>query len=198
MKIPPLQLSLGQVAWALSFGQPPTKHTLDRLTYLRQLGIPMSREDHQPGRGNRILYGYEDMVECGVALFALHEGMKPADVSKVLVGEREGMRRAYRDALADLPENALSADWVKSRGKRGAISLDLFFLRLHDRYSDKPGTFDLVKPGDVDVPEGAELFDPIERFADHQTRRFVPLRRLALQWTAWALEAPDIRPGRPS
>ena len=53
-------------------------------------------------------YGYDDMIECGVALFALKSGMKPADVSKVMVSERAASRKSHRKALQVLPDLALS------------------------------------------------------------------------------------------
>ena len=195
MKIPRLHLSLGQIAWAINLGEPAPKHLLERLNYLRQLGIPFKRDERGAGSGNRVGYGYDDLIECGVALFALENGMKPADVSKVLVGERAHSRKTYRKALQVVPDSALSAPWVKSRGKIGALIANEIWLRLHNRYSDTPGTMEVLDPSQADPPAGASPFDPVERFADGLTFRWVPLTRLALQWTAWALEAPEIRTG---
>jgi len=195
MKIPRLHLSLGQIAWAINLGEPAPRHLLDRLNYLRQLGIPLNRDQRGAGSGNRVPYDYDDLIECGVALFALENGMKPADVSKVLVGERSHSRKTYRKALKVLPEQALTDPWVKSRGKTVPMIADEVWLRLHNRYSETPGTMEVLGPADGDAPAGASLFDPVERFADGLTFRLVPLTRLAVQWTAWALEAPEIRTG---
>lgn len=195
MKIPRLHLSLGQIAWAINLGEPAPRHLLDRLNYLRQLGIPFNPDQRGAGSGNRVPYDYEDLIECGVALFALENGMKPADVSKVLVGERANSRKTYRKALKVLPEQALTDPWVKSRGKTGVLIANEVWLRLHNRYSETPGTMEVLGPADSDAPAGASIFDPVERFSDGLTFRLVPLTRLAVQWTAWALEAPEIRTG---
>ncbi len=195
MRIPRLHLSLGQIAWAINLGEPAPRHLLDRLNYLRQLGIPLNRDQRGAGSGNRVPYDYDDLIECGVALFALESGMKPADVSKVLVGERPTRRKTYRKALQVLPDLALTAPWVKSRGKTVPMIADEVWLRLHNRYSETPGTFEVLGPLKGDPPAGGSIFDPVERFADGLTFRLVPLTRLALQWTAWALEAPQTRTG---
>jgi hypothetical protein len=41
------------------------------IRYLRQLGVPHSEEAVGAGRGNRIFYGFEELIECGVALYAI-------------------------------------------------------------------------------------------------------------------------------
>ena len=40
------------------------------------------------------------------------------------------------------------------------------------------------------------MSEPVERFAGEAPRRLLPLKRLMLQWVAWALEAPLTKPGR--
>ena len=50
MKIPDLQLSLGQLAWTLNLGQTPPQHLFDRLRYLRQIGIPFDPNDQLTGK----------------------------------------------------------------------------------------------------------------------------------------------------
>jgi hypothetical protein len=66
---------------------------------------------------------------------------------------------------------------------------------LHDRYSETPWKIDVMDMDDV-AKEGIEyLFDPVERYISGPSRRLVSLTRLALQWTAWALEAPEFRTG---
>ena len=194
MDIPKLSLSLGQVAWSLNFGQPPQRHLLDKLNYLRQLGIPFSQEK-RAGRGNRVIYGYDDLIECGVALYALNNGMKPADLQKILADQRSHMRKLYRQALREQPEAALSSKWVKSRGQEIPILAKEIFLRLHDRYSDTPWRIDEIGMDDM-AKEGIQSpFDLVERYINHPSRRIVSLTRLVLQWTAWALEAPEFRTG---
>lgn len=194
MKIPRLELSFGQLAWTLCMGQAPSAHVKNRLNYLRQLGIPFERAERARGSGNRIAYAYEDLLECGVGLFALEVGMKPKDIQAILVERRTVMQKIFRRALREQPEAALTSPWVKSRGRIGVLMGTEIFLRLHDRYSSRPGAVEVITPGDAPI-SFATLFDPIERLPDGNVVRLAPLTRLALQWVAWALEAPVIRTG---
>jgi hypothetical protein len=191
----PLDLSLthGQVAWVLSGGQPPTAPLLDQLRYLRQLGVPFSKQELGGGRGNRIRYGFDHLIELGVALFGLQRGMRPREVAGILVEHRADFRRCYRDTLAALPPSAFEAEWVKSRGAMVPIMNEIF-LRLHDRYSERPGSFELV-PGD---PFAAlmQLASVTERYPGGEVRTLLPLTRLVIELVAWAREAPEINPGR--
>lgn len=154
----PLDLSLthGQVAWALARGQPPSDQLIDQLRYLRQLGVPFSKAELGAGSGNRICYRFDHLIELGVAVFGLERGMRPREVAKILVGHRAEFRRFFRDTLAALPEDAFMAEWVKSRGAMVPFIKEERFLRLHDRYSERPGSFELV-PGDS--------FDAFRQFA---------------------------------
>ena len=113
-----LNLTHGQVAWALARGAPPAALLIDQLRYLRQLGVPFSKSELGSGRGHRIRYGFDHLIELGVAVFGLQRGMTPREVAAILVPHRAEFRRLYRDVLATLPENAFQADWVKSR-RRG-------------------------------------------------------------------------------
>jgi len=113
----PLNLSLthGQVVWSLARGQPPSRQLLDQLRYLRQRGVPFCKQELGGGTGNRVHYGFDHLIELGVAVFGLQRGMTPREVAAILVPHRAEFRRLYRDVLATLPENAFQADWVKSR-----------------------------------------------------------------------------------
>src|SRR5215831_12019840 len=92
--IPALDLSLthGQVAWVLGRGQPPSAQLHDQLRYLRQLGVPFSKQELGGGRGNRIRYGLDHLIELGVALFGLQRGMTPREVAGILVDHRAELR----------------------------------------------------------------------------------------------------------
>jgi len=195
MEIPPLDLSFGQLAWALNRGAPPPQTLIDQLTYLRQLGIPFSGKERRRGRGHRLHYRYEHLIECGVALYALRQHVKPADVKKVLVHHRAAMREQYRAALAEVPLAALGAPWVKSRGAERPLMPPGRWIRVHDRFADKPGTFELVGPGELEALKEFGLFSMIERYPGERVRGLVPLTELALEWTAWALVAPETKPG---
>ena len=67
LSMAPLDLSLthGQVAWALARGQQPSDQLIDQLRYLRQLGVPFSKHELGGGRGNRIRYGFDQLIELG-------------------------------------------------------------------------------------------------------------------------------------
>jgi len=179
MNIPPLTLTLGQVAWALELGLEPKRETLDKLNYLRQLGIPFEQGQRQLGSGNRVNYSYVEMVEMGVGLWALINGIKPGVISKFLIGQRTTLRNLYVQTLADLPAAALDAPWVRSRGKAGALIEGEKFLRLHDKYDAKPGKIELI--------DAEHAMNPLAQ---------MPLTRMALQWLAWAQQAPIVRAGR--
>src|SRR6516162_4620164 len=118
MTTPPLDLHLthGQVAWTLARGLPPSRELLDQLRYLRQLGVPFAKNELGGGRGHRIWYGFDQLIELGVAVFGLRRGMAPREMAGMLVNHRAEFRRCFRDVVVELPAGAFEADWVKSRG----------------------------------------------------------------------------------
>jgi hypothetical protein len=191
----PLDLSLthGQVAWVLSRGQEPTVLLLDQLRYLRQLGVPFTKAELGGGRGNRIRYGFDHLIELGVALFGLQRGMAPREVAGIVVERRAKLRGCYRDVLAALPPTAFEAEWVKSRGAVVPF-MNETFLRLNDRYSERPGSFELV-PGDA-FAALMQFKTPTETYPGGEVRTLLPLTRLVIELVTWAREAPEIKPGR--
>ena len=192
---PPFDLSLthGQVAWVLARGQQPSALLLDQLRYLRQLGVPFSKQELGGGSGNRIRYGFDHLIELGVALFGLQRGMAPREVVRILVEHRVELRRCYRDTVAALPASAFEEPWVKSRGAVVPI-MDEICLRLHDRYSERRGTFEVV-PADG-FAALMEIETITEKYPGGGVRTLLPLTRLVLEVVAWAREAPEIKPGR--
>lgn len=190
---PDLSLTYGQMVWAACYGLEPDQRTRDQLRYLRALGIPEGGKGKAPGSGNQLGYDFDDQVELGLGLTALGLGMRPADIGAVLVGQRGEMRRLYRQAWLEIPEAALEAPWVKGRGRMGALIDNEYYVRLHDRYSETPGTFELLGPDEAEDPTA--LFAPVERIGGQPPRRVLPLKRLMIQWVAWAMEAPAIRTG---
>jgi hypothetical protein len=189
----PLSLTHGQVAWVLARGQQPNALLLDQLRYLRQLGVPFSKEELGGGRGYRIRYGFDHLIELGVALFGLQRGMAPREVVRILVEHRVEFRRLYRDTVTALPPGAFEAEWVKSRGAVVPIMNEIC-LRLHDRYSEHQGTFEVV-PADG-FAALMELETITEKYPGGAVRTLLPLTRLVLELVAWAREAPEIKPGR--
>ncbi len=193
-RLPDLDLSLGQVLWAISYGREPNRALRDQVRYLRMLGIPPASAAQASGPGNRIRYDFHDLVELGLAVTALDLGFRPKDIAAVLVERREDMREHYAQAWLDLPEQALTQSWVKSRGEEKVMLDNDPGLRLHDRRSDRWGQMDWVSV--EEASEDLPVFEPVERYKGEPPRRLLPLKRLMLQWVAWALEAPDIKPGR--
>ena len=179
----------------LHAGAPAPRLVLDQLNYLRQLGLPFSPNERHHGRGHRLRYDYDHLMETGVGLYALRLHLKPADLTQLLVENRADMRARARQALREQPEAALHADWVRSAGAVVPVLANEMWLRLHDRYAETPGQIDVLGFDALTVPEGFTPFDLVERFHGQQIRGLVPLTRLAVQWTALALEAPVIRPG---
>jgi hypothetical protein len=193
-QLPELDLSFGQMLWAVRYGSEPDQHFRDQIRYMRLLDIPSASAAQASGPGKAIRYGFHDLVELGLAVTALDLGFRPKDIAATLVGCRAEMHRLYREAWLELPDAALDTEWVKSRGRIGALVDEELLLRLHDRRGDKWGEIDLVSA--EEAAERQTPFEPVERFANEPPRRLLPLKRLMLQWVAWALEAPEIRPGR--
>jgi len=191
--LPDLNLTLGQVLWALNHGREPDKVLQDQVRYLRQLGIPQKSNDQAPGSGNRIRYDFHDLVELGLGLTALRHRFKPKDISTVLHDDRVRMRNAIELAWTELPETAIAAPWVKSHDKTKVGMGDELFLRMHERHGEQWGKVDLVHPNQV--KPGLEAYTPIEIFEDGEIRVIFPIKALILPWVAWALEAPATRTG---
>jgi len=187
-----LSLTLGQVAWALARGRPPSDQLIDQLRYLRQLEVPFSKAELGAGSSNRIRYGFDQLIELGVAVFGLERGMRPREIARILVDHRGEFRRLYRDTAAALPEDAFAAEWVKSRGAMVPL-IEETFLRLHDRYSERPGSFELV-PGDS-FDAFRQFAAVTERYPGSDFKTVLPLTRLVTELVAWAREAPEIKPG---
>lgn len=202
MQIPNLHLSAGQLLWVLNRGRPPDARLRNEVRYLRQLGVPHAEDDVSEGRGHRIFYRYEDLIELGVAIHAIRHGIKPRDAASILINARSDFQSMYRKALEEMPEAALTAEWIKNRGTLGVFIANDIWLRLHDRYSQTPGKFEYGTSKSSNRSQANEmekllsLFGVSEHFADGQDRSLIPLTRIAIELTAWALEAPDVRPGR--
>jgi hypothetical protein len=194
MREPPLiNLSHGQVLWTLSRGTLPDSRLVDQVRYLRLLGVPFRKAELGKGRGNRLLYRYEHLIELGVGVWALERGMKPQEVAKFLIGQRKSLRQLYAKAFLEQPEQAIDAAWVKSRGRFVPLLGNEIFLRLHDRYSTAPGKIELVQQDEIS--QLSDFLALAEKYPGEKTRTLLPLTRLILELVAWAREAPETRPG---
>lgn len=192
-QLPNLELTYGQLLWSIRYGREPNQLVKDQVRYLRTLAIPSAAKEQARGPGSRITYDFFDLVEIGVAVTALDFRFRPKDIAAVLADKRDEMRKVYASVWKELPDAALAAEWVKARGKQTPLLADETYLRLHDRRSEQWGTVDFAGPDEAtaDLP----FFEPIERFADSNAKRLIPLKLLMIQWVAWALEAPATKPG---
>lgn len=189
-----LKLSLGQVAWAICGGQPPDPITIDRLRYLRQLGVPFEKEGG--GSGNRRIYQFDHLIECALGIYAIRQRFKPSEVAVVQVAERKALRKFAREAFLSTARHEFESPWVKSREREWQLLSNEVFIRLHDRFSQTPGTFDVVTQAEIEANQLLRPGDYIERYPDGNTRALIPLKRVILPAVAWALEAPATRAGR--
>jgi len=195
-QIPRLQLTHGQVAWSLCGGQPPDKRTLDALRYLRQLGVPFTKDELGVGRGNRLTYTFDHLVECAVAMYAIRRATKPSQAAQFLVLERNALRKMYREAFHECPEGALDAEWIKSRGHIVPTVSDERFIRVHDRYAETSGKIELMTMDEV-MTFKAGIGDLVERHSN-DIYALVPLKRVMLEAVALSRIAPVTPPGRPA
>ena len=194
LKLPSLSLTQAQVAWSISLGQLPSKEVIDQMRYLRQLGVPFTDQEQGAGQGHHLIYGVDQLVEVGLAIYATRRGMKPREAAEYLLSERPFLRKSFRSILEKAAEGALDADWVRSRGRLRPTLDDEQFLRLHRRFR----TLGVIEQATVDevIEHGASLADLIERYPDGEVVLLVPLKKLMLQWIAWALQAPSSKRGR--
>ncbi len=192
--IPRLDLSLGQLTWILSDGQPPSRTTLDQLRYLRLLGVPFSQEEAGRGRGHRLSYGFYDLIECGLGLFAIRRGLKPKEAATFLLGQRPTLRTRYAACYGALRPESLRRIPPLTSSEPIPLSFGPEeFIRLHTRYSETPLRYEFLGP--EALLEGGQWGDPRERFSDGGTALPIPLGRMMRHWLALAQEAPEVRPG---
>ena len=191
-----LELTFGQVAWALCAGQTPDQITLDRLRHLRQWGVPFSKKEQGAGSGNRQTYAFDHLIECAVGIYAVRQRFKPTDVAKIQVGDRKTLRNLARERFLSMPKSLLSDAWVKSRGTIPPPMMESEeFIRLHDKVHEEPGTFSVVTFEELKSNPLYSFGDLVERYPSGETIPLVPLKRVMLQAVAWALEAPKTKPG---
>jgi hypothetical protein len=190
---PSLTLTHGQVLQALSRGHTPEPRLIDQVRYLRLLGVPFRTSELGTGRGNRVQYHFEHLIELGVAVWAIERGIKPKEIAMILVERRTFLRKLYKKSFVNQPESAIDADWVKSRGRLVPLLGDELFLRLHDRYSEKPGRIEALGLDEVESLRDFLLL--AEKYPGEKARTLLPLTRLTLELVAWAREAPLLKPG---
>jgi hypothetical protein len=120
-----------------------------------------------------LLHRYEHLIELGVAIWALERGMRPQEVAKFLVDHRKFLRQLYVKAFLDQPEQAIEADWVKSRGRIVPLLGGEIFLRIHDRYSAAPGKIEMLRQDEI--RSLSDFFMLAEKYPGEKTRMLLPL-----------------------
>lgn len=193
LTIPRLNLTHGQVAWAICDGQPSDQKTTDQLRYLRQLGVPFAESEMGKGRGFRLTYRFDQLIECGVAIWAMRRGVRPRQAAAFLVADRATLRKLYRKALHDQPDGAMGQPWIKSHGKFVPTLANDNFILLHKDYLDGSAKIDFMSMEEI-VMFNAAFGDMVAR-RGHDVQPLVPLGRLVLKLVTWALEAPELRTG---
>ena len=180
-----LSLNHGQVAWVTSGGMPPSLQMRSHLHYLRRLGVPFEAWELGKGRGNLMHYGFDHLIELGVALFCLHWGMRPGETATLLVANRAKLRALYRRAWIEQLSSTTDEPCVKSRSPLVPVVCDELFLRIiHDRHSKAPGNFEVLQIRNFDLLVSEK----------HQVdASILPLTRLVLEFMALAREAPEIK-----
>jgi hypothetical protein len=187
-----LKLSFGQVAWALSHGRPPAARTLDRLRYLRQLEVPFTEEERQ-GSGNRMVYRFEHLVECGLAYEGLRRRIKPQDIAMAIGSERKRLRaraKAIFDELDPAEFHRVNDAWRKPLYD----PMQERFVRFHDRESQHPWTIEEVTIAKDSERKRRTIFDVVR---EDSVGDLIPFKNCIVSWVGWALVAPETRPGRP-
>ena len=193
LSVPHLHLTHGQVAWTICEGRSPDPRTTDALRYLRQLGVPFTEDEVGVGRGHRLTYSFDHLVECALAMWAIRRGSKPRTAAGFVTAERTALRKLFHQHFRAMPDAALTAEWVKSRGRIHATDLDEQFIRLHSRHAER-GEIETMTMDQV-LSYKASFGDMVERY-DNEVHILVPVRRVMLEAVAWSLVAPVTPPGR--
>jgi hypothetical protein len=197
LKVFDTRLSQGQLIWVLSHGEFPPLSKARRLAaeirYLRLLRVPIEEKKRGQGHGNRLTYNFDEFVELCIAIAAMRRGMRPKDVAAFYSENRRNIRSLCRQILEEIPEGALDATMPSSTRRIVIRRADERFLRLHDRYSQTPGRYEVIGPDEA--KEFEDVFGKKEVFPDGAVRKLVPLTRILIEVARLAPTAPVVRPG---
>ncbi len=187
-----LKLSFGQVAWAISLGREPDPRTLDNLRYLRQLHVPFT-EAERKGSGNRMVYRFEHLVECGLAYQGQLRRLKPLDIAKAISSQRKWLRSlamSIFDELDPAEFHRVNTAWRKptypAKQER--------YVRFNDRHAQHPWTIEELT---IDKDPRKELRTIFDVTREDSVTDLIPFKNCIVVWVGWALVAPETRPGRP-
>jgi len=190
-KLPDLSLTHGQALWAIAKGTEPRPRMKDEARYLRLLGIPFSKKEQGTGRGNKLTYDFDRLMELALALYCLQHGMKPKDVETYITKLRSDIRKLTRATFLEQSPEALNA-WIEHEDSV-VLSAEPKYLAFYDRYSDTFGKLEYPKKPEAKGLKG--LIEPVTRMPNGNTRAAIPLTRIVLETVAWALRAPVIKTG---
>lgn len=205
-----LTFTHGQLAWVVAGGHflapPRWRRVMAHLRYLRQLGIPFCEARRGTGRGHRIRYSLDELMEVAVGLYALRQDVRPQVMASILRRHRTRLRRVYREALAERPAPALAPPALQTGDPLVALPDDTRVLWVATRSSATPDHYELVVPDQAtdhatDVQEIDEMPEEIVEVAaivDGPTEIRIPLTSVVWAVAYWAERVPEINPGRKS
>jgi hypothetical protein len=190
--IPNLELTHGQMLQAIAFGREPGAEVRDKARYLRQLGIPRP-PGAGPGKGQRVVYGFDDLALVGFGLLALGEGYRPRVLTELMAHGRVELVGYIRAAWTNYTEEFVNGAWTKMRGKSLTTLAEPWYLRLHGRAGKQMAGIELVQ-GRGDDASSAVV--PYEVIPGEAPAKLFEIDYWLPQWVAWACAAPPQPRGR--
>jgi hypothetical protein len=196
-----LTFTHGQLAWVVALGHflapPRWRRLLAQLRYLRQLGIPFRETRRGHGRGHRIRYSFDELMEVAVALYAVGWDVRPQVIARILRRNRSRLRRVYREVLEERPATGLEPPKPGTHGTIVTRPDEARFLCVQNRNSETPGKYKLVLPAPAtDLGEIWEMPVAVVEVVDRTTETQIPLTSLVWATAYWAERVPEITPGR--
>lgn len=120
--VPAISLSYGQTVWVLeeagfSAGAPdPTFHHY--IKSLRKIGLPFRRGEPGMDRGRLAHYGFDQLMDLGVALHLRVYGTLPDPVAEGLIAARDTLHRFYRRAYLEHASGLGARMEISAQGRR--------------------------------------------------------------------------------
>lgn len=189
--IPELELSHGQLLWAIALGNDPSAEARDRARYLRLLGIPRPPAGKGPGSGQRIVYGFDDLVLVGLGMLALSNAFPPRTIKKGLVDRRSSLLMGVHSAWLDLPADIVDDPVSISRGKKLFGYESEFYVSFSGFGRGKQSKLDFIQTS-------KNPMQPVKIIPGESPEILFSLKQWMPQWVAWALRAPKQTRGRKS
>lgn len=107
--VPSFRLTHGQtlhvlwnaLAWWKTGGQEPETWLDAYVKYLRREGCPFAESELGCGAGGNVMYGFDHLMELGIALLLRGSGIAKIDVAQYLSAKRNVLRPIYRQAYIE-------------------------------------------------------------------------------------------------